>query len=401
MQSTIADDGIDSNIKLNSKVKSVSWCSKARTWTTSVDRSGSSEPEVLRSRFVMLATGYYDYDRGLQASIPGIGDFGGDVVHPQFWPEGLDYEDKNVVIVGSGATAITLLPAMTQKAKHVTMLQRSPSYIMSVPVEDRFERFVRAALPGWLASRLIRLKWIVGPSIFRTYCIWFPKAARRFMEKITRAELLDGETLDPNHTPTYNPFEQRMCMCPNGDFYQCLRDGKGSIKTGTIEKVSHGGIKLSSGDELKPDLIVTATGLKLQLGGGIEIFVDGKRTQLDEHYVWRGLMFEGLPNLAFSFGYLDASWTLGVDTSAQLACRLLKQMKRNGVAAIVPRRTNKDREKMKDVRFMPLTSTYVEKALSVLPKLGDRGPWRPRSPYLWEMFSVKFGDIRTGMEWIY
>ena len=189
-------------------------------------------------------------------------------------------------------------------------------------------------------------------------------------------------------------------MCPNGDFYECLRNGSSSIKTGHIRNVTATSIQLDSGEELHPDIIVTATGLKLRLGGGIDVRVDGKPYAIPEHYAWKGLMLEDLPNLAFSFGYFDASWTLGVDTSAKLACRLLKQMDADGVSAIVPSRGEEDRRKMKDVSFMPLSSTYVQKGLRALPKVGDRAQWRPRQTYLLEIFSVRFGDIRTGLDWI-
>lgn len=399
MKRTAADEGIDGKIKFNRSVREMDWDSKSKTW--SIETVVNSEAaETLQCRFVLLATGYYDYEQPLEAVIPGIDNFAGEVIHPQFWPKDLDYENKEIVIIGSGATAITLLPSLAKTAKHTTMLQRSPSYVMAVPGEDGFDRFARKWMPSWMASKLIRLKWIIVPTAFRAYCLAFPAAARKMVMKMTQTQLGDTAPLDPNFTPTYNPFEQRMCMCPNGDFYASLRNGRSSITTGRIHTITADTIRLESGAALHPDIIVTATGLQLRLGGGIAIAVDGAPYAIPAHYAWKGLMLEGLPNLAFAFGYFDASWTLGVDTSAQLACRLLAQMRADGVAAIVPTRAEADRREMRDVPFMPLSSTYVQRGLRALPKVGDRAQWRPRATYLWEIFGVKFGDIRTGLEWI-
>jgi cation diffusion facilitator CzcD-associated flavoprotein CzcO len=398
MQRTAADEGIDGKIKFNCGVSEMAWNSSSRSWTLEY-LVNSETIETLQCRFILLATGYYDYEQPLEAMIPGIDNFGGRVVHPQFWPEDLNYTDKKIVIIGSGATAITLLPSLAKSAKHTVMLQRSPSYVMALPSEDGFDSFARRWMPWWIAAYFIRLKWIFLPTLFRAYCLTFPTHARRMVMRMTQAQLPD-EKLDPNFTPAYNPFEQRMCVCPNGDFYECLRNGSGSIKTGHIKEVRATGIHLESGEFVEADVIITATGLKLRLGGGIDIFVDGKPFSMSEHYAWRGLMLESLPNLAFSFGYFDASWTLGVDTSAKLACRLLKRMRINNVSMIVPQRTEEDERRMKDLSFMPLSSTYVQKGLHALPKVGDRSWWRPRSTYLVEAFSIKLGNIQAGLNWI-
>ncbi|KAL1606133.1 hypothetical protein SLS59_003258 [Nothophoma quercina] len=400
IKQTCQQDGIDKHILFDRKVKDLSWSSKTQSWSTEV--ANGENVKTMRSKYVFLATGYFDYDQGLEAIIPGIKNFAGEVLHPQFWPESFDYTDKDVVIVGSGATAISLLPAMAGKAKHVTMLQRSPSYIMSIPLEgDWIERMIRAVAPAWLATRLVRLKWIVLPAIFRTYCTMFPARARRMMRRITEPQLKQADMMDPHFNPRYNPFEQRMCMCPDGDFYDCLRGDDASIKTGVIEQVTTDSIKLESGDELHPDVIVTATGLKLRLGGNINISIDGGAPlQMNDQFVWKGLMFEQVPNLFFSFGYLDASWTLGVDTSAQLACRVLSQMKKDGSGVVFAQRNEKELATMKELSIMPLTSTYVKKARAGLPKVGNSAPWKPRQPYLWEQMSLKWGDNLAGLEWV-
>jgi cation diffusion facilitator CzcD-associated flavoprotein CzcO len=399
IKQTCQQDGIDKHILFDCKVDSLSWSSKTQTWTLEVHDAGIVK--TMRSRFVFLATGYFDYEQPLQASIPGIENFKGDVIHPQFWPEDFDYTNKNVVVIGSGATAISLVPAMAGRAKHVTMLQRSPSYIMSIPLEgDWTSRLVWAVAPIDLANKLIRLKWIMWPAIFRTFCTRFPSAARHMMRRLTKPQLKHADMLDPHFNPTYSPFEQRMCMCPDGDFYECLRTDQASVKTGIIKSVTASSIQLQSDEKLHPDVIVTATGLRLRLGGDIKISVDGAQVKVNDQFVWRGLMFEGIPNLFFSFGYLDASWTLGVDTSAQLACKLLTQMECGRTGAVFPKRSEREKKTMKEVSIMPLTSTYVAKAKSNLPKVGNCAPWKPRQPYLWEQFSLKMGNDLAGLEWI-
>ncbi|KAK7709977.1 hypothetical protein SLS63_013119 [Diaporthe eres] len=393
------EDGIDRHTMLNHRVQSLHWSSKTKSWTTEIWVDGEAS-KTIRSKFIFLATGYYDYDEPFQAHIPGIDSFEGTVAHPQFWPEDLDYTNKNVVIVGSGATAITLLPAMAARANHITMLQRSPGYIMSVPTESTLEQFIFAMLPSYLAYKLVRLKWIIVPAIFRAYCTRFPKAARRQVLKASRVALAKCANVDLDFEPRYDPFEQRLCFCPDGDFFEALRSGKASTKTGNIEAVTAKSIRLQSGEELHPDIIVTATGLKLQLGGHIKIDIDGQPIHLNKHHVWKGLMIEGLHNFVFSFGYLDASWTLGVDVSAKLACRIITEMQKEGAQAVVPRLSVEERQNMRDERFMPLKSTYVEKALSVLPKLGESPQWQGRAPYFRELLSLKFGDTRTGVQYV-
>ncbi|KAF9694708.1 hypothetical protein EKO04_007229 [Ascochyta lentis] len=399
MKQTCRQDGTDKHILFEHKVENASWSSRTQTWSLQVQHGIIGK--TMRSRFVFLATGYFDHEQPLQAIIPGVEKFHGKIVHPQFWPEEFDYTNMDVVIIGSGATAISLLPAMAGQAKHVTMLQRSPSYIMSIPLEgDWIERVTRAVVPAFLAARLVRLKWIVFPAIFRKFCTMFPSYARQMMRKLTEPQLKQGVLVDPHFNPRYSPFEQRMCMCPDGDFYECLRTDEASIKTGVIKDVISDSIHLESNEQLHADVIITATGLKLRVGGDINISIDGTPVKVNDRFVWRGLMFEEMPNLFFSFGYLDASWTLGVDTSAQLACKVLSRMKRDDVGMVFPKRSEVEKQTMREVSIMPLTSTYVEKARADLPRVGDRAPWQPRQPYLWEQLSLKTGDDFIGLECI-
>ncbi|KAM0921827.1 hypothetical protein ACQ4PT_006734 [Festuca glaucescens] len=338
LEASVAEAGIDNKIKFNHRVDSMDWSSASSTWTLNVTAGGADNEVVsMRVRFVLLGTGYYDYDEPLEARIPGIDTFRGAVVHPQFWPRDLDYTGKNVVVIGSGATAVTLLPSMADKAAHTTMLQRSPTNFLALPKNDPLDKAARLLLPGALARRLIRFRWIMSAFLLATVCRWFPRLVRAVILWRTSRELPSGTGMKPHFTPRYNPWEQRMCICPGGDFFRCLRAGKASVETGVIEQVTENTIRLQSGRELHPDIIVTATGPKVRLAGGIDVSLDGRPVRVPDCYSWKGCMLENLPNLFYSMGYFDTSWTLGADATAQLVCRLLNRVTRHGFAHIVPR----------------------------------------------------------------
>jgi len=321
-------------------------------------------------------------------------------VHPQFWPSDLDYTNKKVTIVGSGATAITLLPALAEKAAHVTMLQRSPSYVLSQPHEDGLERFIRRWAPKSYVSSLIRFKWLVVPVLIINFCYYLPSAAKRLLRAMTSAQLPPEIKHDPHFNPTYNPFEQRVCFCPNGDFYSALRSGKASVVTARISRVTADSIKLENGQELHPDIIVTATGLKMQVAGGMKISVDGEPIRIHEKFMWKNVMVQDVPNAAYVIGYVDQSWTLGADATAQLICRMLKKMEKEGSTVAVPR-VDKSKKPMKQLQYLRLTSTYVLKAKDVLPMAGDQPQWRGRTTYFRDIWQAWFGDISTGLQYIH
>ena len=390
--------GIDKKVQLNHQVDNASWTDEEKTWTLDVTANGS-EKKRLRTRFYLMCTGYYDYNQPLQTTIPGIESFKGPVVHPQFWPRDLDYAEKNVVIIGSGATSVTLLPSMAKTASHVTMLQRSPSYLLSTPSEDGLEKLIRKYCSEKWQHKLIRWKWLIIPFFLTRLCYFLPKVGRNIFTKAIAAQLPPGMSMD-HFSPKYDPFEQRVCFCPDADFYKALRKGTGSIETGVIDTVTSNSIKLQSGKELNPEIIVTATGLKLQIGGGMRITVNGQLIKPGEKYVWKGVMLEDVPNAAFVIGYVDASWTLGADATAQLVCRMLKQMRKEKAVEIVPRMSEREKEKMRETPLLGLTSTYIKKAKDVVPKTGDMGPWQARSYYFKDILIAWFGDIRSGLEWI-
>ncbi|CAK4014336.1 FAD-containing monooxygenase [Lecanosticta acicola] len=393
--------GIDKKIQYNTKVSDAAYDTTQKSWTLQAKVNGTQD-KTFRARFILMCTGYYDYETPLETNIPGIDNFQGQVIHPQFWPEDLDYSDKDVVVIGSGATAITVLPVMAEKARRVTMLQRSPSYVMAVPGQDAVERFIKTWLrwaPG-LQDFLMRLKWIMSPLLLTSLSARYPEKMKQFMYKVTQKQLPASIPRDPHFTPSYFPWEQRMCMCPDGDFFRSLRSGKSNVETGVIENITQDTIKLTDGKELHPDIIITATGLKLRFAGGMNVSVDGQAYAPSEKFVWKGVMLEDLPNAAFVVGYVDASWTLGADATAQTMTRMFNQMRKEGVVEVTPHRNEREKREMKETNLLRLNSTYVTKGKSVLPKGGDRGQWVPRSNYLRDIFMAWYGDIKTGTEWV-
>ncbi|KAJ3497657.1 hypothetical protein NLG97_g1733 [Lecanicillium saksenae] len=400
LREAVDEQGINQHIKFNHKVTSLNFETASKTWHLRCETPrGPAKSAALRARFVLVGTGYYDYDKPLQADIPGINNFQGAVVHPQFWPEDLDYTDKNMVVIGSGATAVTILPSVAEKVAHVTMLQRSPTYIVSVPGEGLFEKITKTLLPESLAYPLIRFKWIVSAFLLIVFCRGLPNLARRAILHRTKRELPKGTAIDPDFTPRYNPWDQRMCLCPDADFFRALRSGKGSVKTGQIERVTEKSIKLASGEELHPDIIVTATGLRLALLGKATLSVDGKPVTISDRYVWKGAMLEGVPNLVFAFGYVDASWTLGADATAQLASRIIAEMGEEGKQSVCPKRTQQEVQTMTPQPFFYLQSTYVKAAQSIFPKVGNAQQWLPRKLYWRDITHAWWGDVRSSIEW--
>ncbi|KAM3427808.1 hypothetical protein MY4824_009199 [Beauveria thailandica] len=354
------------------------WSSQTQTWTVSATDTTDGVGTSFKCRFVLQATGYYNYDTPLQAKIPGLENFSGPVIHPQFWPKEFDYNDKNIVVIGSGATAITLLPSLSKKAAQVTMLQRSPTYITSLTSETRLQALTKLCFPAPLSYQLIRLQWIFFIVVFVRFCRTFPRLSWLVLIFFTRLELPADISVWPDFAPKYNPFDQNLCLTPNSQFYQALRDGKTSVVTATISAVTADTIQLDSGTELKPDVIVTATGLNLQFGGGIEIWVDDKSFSIASSFVWKGCMLDGLPNCIAILGYFDASWTLGTDISAKMACRLLNHARATKSTSFTPRSTIG----MKERPYTYLNSTYVTTAEHITPKAGDRPQWQAR-PNVW------------------
>ncbi|KAI9642595.1 hypothetical protein NHQ30_009400 [Ciborinia camelliae] len=385
--------GIDKKIQFYHNVTVADWSTEQQQWSLSVDADGRKR--TIKGKWIIWSTGYYDYAEPLKVEIPGIDNFKGKKIHPQFWPEDLDYKDKKIVVIGSGATAITLIPNLVEKAAKVTMLQRSPSWVIGVSSEDSTGSLMRKYLPSGMASQLIRWKFLLVPLLFFHFCRQFPNVARILLRRRTKREIPSTLPVDPNFNPSYNPWEQRLCVCPDSDFFKCLHTGKADIVTDTIKTVTPSGINLESGKSLDADIIVTATGLKLQLAGGAKVSIDGTPYDYPTKYMWKGFMLQDMPNAVTVIGYTNASWTLGADTTAGVFVRLMKHMADHNFSSTVPRVHG---DTMKSQPMLNLNSTYVEKAKGHLPMAGDRGPWKQRQNYLVDYWVAQYGNLTEELE---
>jgi cation diffusion facilitator CzcD-associated flavoprotein CzcO len=381
VEETADEYDVTRRIRFRTKVIAADWSTEDRLWTLTLavtEPDGSTSRTTTTCRFLYSCAGYYDYEQGHEPVFPGVEDFVGEVVRPQFWPEGLDHHGKRVVVIGSGATAVTLVPSMAADAAHVTMLQRSPTWITSLPARDPIADKIRATLPAGLAHRVIRGKNIVTQQAFYQFCRTQPRLARRVLSAATRKSLGDPALLDPHFTPTYDPWDQRFCIVPDGDLFRAIRHGRVEVVTDHIDRFVPEGIRLQSGRVLEADIVVTATGLKLLAFGGITPSVDGVPVDLREQFVWQGAMVTGLPNFAVCIGYTNASWTLRADLTHRLVCKVLNEMSRRGAVSAVP----VPDQPLERRPLLDLASGYVQRSIDQFPRQGDRGPWRVRQNYL-------------------
>jgi monooxygenase len=382
--------GVDRLIRYDHRVVSAAWDSATARWTVEVDRGG--ERTRLTTGFLWGCSGYYDYDEGYTPDFPGTGDFRGRIVHPQHWPEDLDYTGRKVVVIGSGATAVTLVPAMASEAGHVTMLQRSPTYVLSLPADDPLAQRLRR-LPEKVAFPIVRWKSILLAMASYQLSRRRPDVLRGLIRKATARQLPDHIDVDTHFKPAYDPWDQRLCFVPDGDLFKALRRGTASVVTDTIETFTERGIRLGSGEELEADVVVTATGLNLKPFGGIELSVDGAPVKLPETMAYKALMLSGVPNFAFTIGYTNASWTLKADLVAEYVSRLLRYLDEHGHRSVVPVAA----PGIGQQPFMDFTSGYVLRSLGNLPKQGDRAPWRLRQNYLHDVRTIRRDDIDDGV----
>jgi monooxygenase len=384
--------GVDRHIRFGLKVVRASWRSEDARWALDVDGPDGEKLEF-SCNFLFLCTGYYEYEAGYMPSWSGMERFAGHVVHPQKWPEDLRYDGKRVVVIGSGATAVTIVPAMAAKAAHVVMLQRSPTYVVARPAEEAIADRLRQWLPTRLAHAAVRWKNILLQVYLYRLSRRKPAAVRAQIIKLAQAEIGPEFNAAEYFNPRYAPWDQRMCIVPDGDLFAAMRAGKASIINGEIETFTETGLRLTSGQEITADIIVTATGLKVRLMGGVAVEVDGAAVDIASTTAYKGVMFSDIPNLASIFGYTNASWTLKSDLIAEYVCRLLSHMDRRGYAICTPR--------LGDVAIaegptLPLTSGYIERARHLLPKQGKRKPWRVNQNYALDVMALRFGAIEDG-----
>ncbi len=392
VRETAADYGVDRKIRFRHHVKRLSWSSRDAVWTIEAERGPEREPVQLTCSFLFMCSGYYDYAGGYTPEFPGIEQFQGRLVHPQKWPEALDYAGKRIVVIGSGATAVTLVPAMAAEAAHVTMLQRSPTYVVSRPAEDQLANRLRRYLPAKLAYGLIRWRNVMLQGYFFKMARRKPEQFKQRVIGLVRHHLGPGYDVATHFTPRYNPWDQRLCLVPDSDLFRALNAGRASVVTDQIESFTPTGIRLCSGAALEADIIVTATGLKLQILGGMEIAVDGTRVDLSKVMIYKGMMYSGVPNIATAFGYTNASWTLKCDLTSDYVCRLLNYMDRHGYAKCRPVRD----ETVAEEPFLDFTSGYVRRALDRLPRQGSKAPWKLYQNYARDLLALRFGRLDDG-----
>jgi cation diffusion facilitator CzcD-associated flavoprotein CzcO len=385
--------GIDRHIKFNSYVRSADWDSSTNTWTITVEQDGA--PTVYRSKFVFFASGYYNYDEGYTPDFPGIERFGGTVVHPQHWPEDLDYTGKKVVVIGSGATAVTLLPSLSDRAAKVTMLQRSPTYLISAPKYSKITTVARVLLPRKASHLAIRMYNALTEAVFFFISRKMPGLIKRLLRRKAVDSLPDGYDVDVHFKPRYNPWDQRMCLIPDADLYNSIAEGGAEVVTDQIDHVDASGIALKSGTHLDADIIVTATGLQLQALGGAAISMDGEKVDHRQRFVYKAHMLEDVPNLFWCVGYTNASWTLRADITARATAKLMAHMASHGYAHAYPHRGN---EPMAEKPSWDINAGYVKRSAHELPKSGTKRPWNVRQNYLADAVDYRFDRIEEAME---
>ena len=388
--------GVDRHIRYHRKVTRCSWSSVENRWTVTVeiiDNATTSETETLTCDFLVSAAGYFDYEHPFTPDWPSLAEFRGTVVHPQFWPADLDYRGKRVVVIGSGATAITLIPSMAREAGHITMLQRTPTYVISQPRVNPATGRIQRLLGRRRAGNSMRTWYAAGTIGFYEFCTRFPTAARAILKRWASAFLPDDFDYDTHFNPPYDPWDQRVCVVPNGDLFRAIRSHKVDVVTDHIERFTADGIVLASGQTLEADIVVTATGLNVVTMGKAELIVDDEKIELNSAFTYKSLMLSGVPNSAFILGYSNASWTLKADLVCEYVVRLLKHMDRRGYqVAVAPTPTD-----VNPIPMFDLSSGYVQRALPSMPSAGDRDPWRLKQNWFFDRRLIRKGAIDDGV----
>jgi monooxygenase len=393
IRKTADDHGVADKVRFGHRVVKATWSTPDSRWMVEAERADTGETVRLTCGFLYVCSGYFRYDEGYSPEFPGAERFAGSIVHPQHWPEDLDHSGKRVVVIGSGATAVTLVPSLAERAAQVTMLQRSPSYIVSVPAEDPLANAVRRVLPPRLAYPLVRWKNVGLQMLVFRLSRRRPALVKRLLRRGVERALPSGYDVDTHFKPRYNPWDQRLCLVPDGDLFEAISAGRASVVTDQIETFTEDGIELASGAKLEADVIVTATGLNLLFLGGIELEVDGEPVDAAKAMTYKGMMLSGVPNLAFAVGYTNASWTLKVDLVAEYVCRLVNHLDAGGYDRCLPEIADPS---VIEEPLLDFTSGYVLRALDRLPKQGSKVPWRLRMNYALDLAELRFGKIDDG-----
>ena len=389
IKETIEENDLKKDILVNHKVKSSNWNSHKNVWELEIDEN--DKLKHMTCNFLFLCGGYYSYTKPHMPSFKNQENFAGQIIHPQFWSDDVDYVDKKVAVIGSGATAITIVPAISEKAKHVTMIQRSPTYVVSGPSEDKVNKFLRKFLPTKITYFLIRWKNILWQSFTFSLARKYPERTKNKILDLIKDELGADYDIDKNFTPSYKPWDQRICLVPDSDLFKAIAEKKASVVTDTIDEFQSDGILLNSGEKVKADLIITATGIKLNSLNDINVTLDGIKLDPHERLTYKGMMLSGVPNFAISFGYVNASWTLRADLTCEYVCRLIKLMDKKGTACCKP---IDDKSAYGDDKLIDFTSGYFQRGLHLMPKQGNKAPWKNYQNYLKDIFAVRLLSIK-------
>jgi len=392
IRDTAKDYGVDRLIRFGQRLVQASWSADCASWTLAVKQEGGGDLRLACS-FLYMCTGYYEYAQGYMPGWPGMDRFAGAIVHPQDWPEDLDTTGKRVLVIGSGATAVTLVPALAETAAHVAMLQRSPTFVASRPAEDAIANWMMRRLPRGIAAGLVRWKNILLQMYFYNLARRKPDFVRAQLLKLAKDQLGPGFDAAELFSARYNPWDQRLCLVPDGDLFAAMRKGKASIENGEVETFTANGLRLRSGKTLEADVVVTATGLVVRLLGGAEIVVDGETVDAGKTLTYKGAMLSGVPNMAFAVGYANASWTLKSELTAEYVCRVINYMDGHGYGVCTPRA---DDSLVSDEPMMSLSSGYLRRARAQLPKQGAKQPWRMSQNYLRDLMTIRFGALDDG-----
>ncbi len=394
IKDTAAEEGIDDHIRFHHRILAAEWSTADARWIITAERTDTGETVELTCGFLFSCTGYYRYDHGYQPPFPGTEHFDGTLIHPQHWPDDLDTAGRRIVVIGSGATAVTLIPALAETAEHVTMLQRSPSYIAAVPAKDPIANLLRWALPAHLSGPVVR--WFKALTTQASYQLSRrrPALVKRMLRALTKVQLPKGYDVDTHFRPRYDPWDQRLCVVPDGDLFKTIKAGAASVVTDQVDTFTRSGIRLASGTELPADIVITATGLELLFIGGMRVTVDGKELDLTERMTYKGMMLDGVPNLAMAVGYTNASWTLKCELTCEYVTRLLDHLHDGGLRQCTPHNTDPS---VTEEPLLPLTSGYVTRAVDRFPKQGSRFPWKVHQSYLQDFRALKRSDVADGV----
>lgn len=393
LNETVEEFNLKSKIRFGKYVKKARWSSDSNQWTVDIEDKKTGKFSQILCSFIFMCSGYYSYKEGYTPHFEGKENFKGDIIHPQKWDTSFDYSNKKIVVIGSGATAVTIVPEMAKTAKHVTMLQRSPTYVVAAPEKDNLANKLRKYLPLKFTYWFIRWRNILRQQYYFHLCKKYPKGVKNAIIREVKKKLGNDFDVKTHFTPKYNPWDQRMCLVPDGDLFEQINQGKASVVTDHIKNFTENGLLLKSGKELKADVIITATGLNLEMLSTVEFFIDNKSVDISKTVTYKGMMYSGIPNLASTFGYTNASWTLGADLTSEYVCRVINHMKRNNYDVVCPR-PNIGIEA--DPDYLNLTSGYIKRSLNIFPKQGKKAPWRNNQNYLIDIFQMKYGRIDDG-----